>query len=67
MTFACQATGAAPLMYTWMHDGVDMAAKKERLVVDVKRGSSGQYSCRVKNDFGSTTSNSATLTVGKCC
>ena len=67
VTFECQATGAVPLIYSWMHDGVDMPArKKSTLVVTVKKDSRGQYSCRVQNDFGSTTSNAATLTVGKC-
>lgn len=65
--FECQATGATPLLYTWLHEGVVIPAKNQRsLEINVRRDSKGKYSCRVQNDFGSTTSNSATLSVGKC-
>lgn len=66
MVFECQATGAAPLMYTWMHDGIDMPAKNQRrLEFVVNQWSKGEYSCRVENEFGSIKSDPAKLTVGK--
>ena len=64
--FECQATGAAPIMYTWMHDGVDMPDKHQRILVFVvHQWSKGEYSCRVENEYGSTNSGSAKLTIGE--
>lgn len=64
--FECQAIGATPLTYTWLHNGVDMPAKHEKkLELTVLKGSGGEYSCRVENEFGSRKCAPAKLTVGK--
>lgn len=66
VVFECQATGAPPLMYTWMHDGIDMPAKNHRILeIVVRQWSKGEYSCRVENEFGSSKSDPAMLTVGE--
>ena len=66
MIFECQATGAAPLMYTWLHNGVDMQNQNQRrLEFYVRRPNEGEYSCRVENEYGSKKSESARLTVGE--
>ena len=66
VVFECQATGAAPLVYTWMHDGNDMPARNQRrLEFVVHQRSKGEYSCRVENEFGNSKSDPAMLTVGE--
>ena len=66
MVFECQATGAAPLTYTWMRDGIDMPTMNQRrLEFVVHQWSKGEYSCRLENEFGSSKSDPAKLTVGK--
>ena len=66
VVFECQATGAPPLMYAWMHNGIDLPAKNQRrLEFVVHQRSKGEYSCRVENEFGSSKSDPAMLTVGE--
>ena len=67
VTFMCQATGATPLIYTWLHNGSEMipARNGKNLVLDVKKYLSGEYLCYVENEFGSMKSKSAKLVVGK--
>ena len=49
-----------------MHDGDDMPAKNQRtLEFVVCQWSKGEYSCRVENEFGSSKSDPAMLTVGE--
>ena len=67
VTVMCQATGATPLIYTWLHNGSKMipARNEKNLVLDVKKYLSGEYLCYVENEFGSMKSESAKLIVGK--
>ena len=66
VSFECQATGASPVMYIWMHNGVDLPAMNQRrLEFVVHQWSKGEYSCRVENEFGSSKSDPAMLTVGE--
>ena len=66
VVFECQATGAPPLVYTWMHDGNDMPARNQRRLEFVAhQRSKGEYSCRVENEFGSRKSDPAILNVGE--
>ena len=64
--FECQAIGATPLIYTWLHNGIYMPAKHEKkLEFIVLKSSGGEYSCCVENEFGSKKCAPAKLTVGK--
>ena len=67
VTFECQATGAAPLICTWLHNGNEIIpAKNERkLEFIVQKHKSGEYSCLVKNEFGSKRCAPVKLTVGE--
>ena len=67
MTFECEATGATPLRYTWLHNDSGMIPPKteRKLELDVRKNLAGQYSCYVENEFGSRKSDSATLLVGE--
>lgn len=67
--FECQATGAAPLMYTWLRDGINIPAQNGNILKfhvqkHGQRGP-GEYTCLVENEFGTKKSNSAKLTVGQ--
>ncbi len=69
--FSVSATGAGPLIYTWyrgaspLSDGADItgSASANLTIGNLQRSSSGDYSVVVTNDFGSVTSETATLTV----
>ena len=67
VVFECQATGAAPLTYNWLHNGREMTSFRNhmKLTFVVNSHSKGEYSCRVENEFGFKKSDSAMLTVGK--
>ena len=56
VTLKCKARGAPPLKYTWTCDGEGLRLPDSR-TVQLKVHGSGQYNCRVENEFGSCTSN----------
>lgn len=60
------ARGAGSLRYQWKKSGIDIpgATTTTLSFPNVQESSSGQYSVVVQNDFGSVTSNPATLIVG---
>ena len=70
VVFKCQATGAVPLMYSWLHNGVDIPDQHNMKLefIAQKHGphGPGEYTCIVENEFGKRKSESAKLTVGKC-
>jgi hypothetical protein len=71
VSFSLRATGAPPLVYQWLKDGISLSdggritgAKTASLSLDrAAWGDCGFYTCRVTNIAGSTTSNAARLTV----
>ncbi len=65
VVFSVTASGTAPLSYQWQKDGmdVDQANDASLTLVEVNDGSQGDYQCVVTNDFGTATSDSASLTV----
>lgn len=68
-TFAVSATstiaGTGPLTYQWLRSGTNLpgATSSNLTLVNVQPGDSGDYSVRVSNNAGSTTSAVAVLTV----
>ena len=65
--FSIGASGAGTLTYQWQRDGLDISGANSDsyatpTVTDADNGA--QYRCVVSNAFGSTTSATATLTVG---
>ncbi|HEY8227116.1 MAG TPA: PQQ-dependent sugar dehydrogenase, partial [Pyrinomonadaceae bacterium] len=65
-TFSVAASGAQPLSYQWLRDGVDIAGETSPTLTipNVTMDDSGaSFACVVSNEFGTVTSNSATLTV----
>jgi probable HAF family extracellular repeat protein len=62
-TFSVTATGTAPLMYQWRHDGVAIpgAVHPTLLITDVQSAHAGNYSVVVTNAAGSVTSAGAGL------
>ncbi|HNW08920.1 MAG TPA: immunoglobulin domain-containing protein, partial [Verrucomicrobiota bacterium] len=64
-TFSVGAGGAPPLFYQWRKDGVDLAGATASTLTlaDVQSAQEGIYSVVITNNFGSTLSSNATLTV----
>jgi uncharacterized protein (TIGR03382 family) len=65
-TFAVTASGSAPLSYQWQRDGSNISgatAASYTLSITEMSDDGATFRCRVTNDAGSATSNSATLTV----
>ena len=65
-TFSVSASGSPPLLYQWQRNQVDIpnANSSTLSVTNVQSSDNGaQFRCIVRNDFGSDTSASATLTV----
>jgi glucose/arabinose dehydrogenase len=65
-TFAVSASGVQPLSYQWLRNAVAISGATERTytISSVTSADNGALiSATVTNDFGSATSNSATLTV----
>jgi len=59
------ATGSQPLRYQWMRDGTDIPGATAAVhgIPSAQSSHEGAYACRVSNDYGEVTSDSATLTV----
>ena len=65
-TFSVTATGTAPLSYQWQKDGVDISAatgSSYTTPAATLADDGAQFSCTVTNDYGSASSDPATLTV----
>ncbi len=69
--FTATATGSLPLSYLWLKNGTPLtngtgisgATSNSLTLTAVSTNSSGNYSLRVTNKFGASTSSAATLTV----
>jgi hypothetical protein len=64
-TFTVVASGSGSLAYQWQKDGTNIASATSAsyTIASVAATDAGDYACVVSNDYGSTTSNAATLTV----
>jgi len=70
-TFTVTASGTEPLSYQWQKDGVNLSdggdisgATTDTLqIANCESSDEGNYRCVVTNDYGSDTSNAASLTV----
>jgi glucose/arabinose dehydrogenase len=64
-SFSVTATGTAPLAYQWRRNGVNIpgANSTSYTISSVTTANAGNYSVVVSNEYGSATSNTATLTV----
>jgi hypothetical protein len=66
VSFTVQAIGSGPLLYQWYQDGIDLPGQTNRTMVltDVSQiDQSGSYYVTVSNEFGSTNSATAQLTI----
>ena len=66
-TFSVTATGTAPLSYQWYKDGraISGATGSSYTIGSAKKSDEGSYYVIVRNNAGSVTSNTVTLTVNK--
>lgn len=66
VTFSVVADGSAPIAYQWLQNGNDIpnAAGTSYTINPIKLESAGNYSVRVSNGFGATTSTPVALTIG---
>ncbi len=67
VTFEVEATGTEPLSYQWQKDWADVsvtATQKSYTIQGLKQTDEGNYRCVVTNQFGTASSNNATLTIG---
>ena len=64
-TFNVSASGATPLNYQWRKNAIAISGANSSgyTIASAQPADAGQYSAVVTNSFGSTTSNSASLTV----
>jgi hypothetical protein len=64
-TFTVVASGSGSLAYQWQKDGttITSATSASYTIASVAATDAGDYTCVVSNDYGSATSNAATLTV----
>lgn len=65
VTFTVTATGTAPLAYQWLFNGVPIAGATSATLsfVSAQSTNAGDYSVRISNSIGTSTSVPATLTV----
>jgi probable HAF family extracellular repeat protein len=65
LTLNVSASGTPPLSYQWRHAGTNIpgATATSYMIANAQDDDLGLYSVRVSNDFGSATSNDATLEV----
>lgn len=65
VTFTVRATGAPPLVFQWLHDGIPMpdAVTAELTLSTVTASDAGTYEVIVSNDAGVVTSTAALLAV----
>lgn len=65
VTFNVSASGATPLTYQWMKSGVNISGANGSAytISNTQPSNAGQYSVKVTNSYGSTTSNTVSLTV----
>lgn len=64
-TFSVTATGAEPLSYQWYKDGtaIERATEAEYTVDGATSADAGEYTVHVTNEYGTTISDAALLTV----
>ena len=64
-SFSVSVSGSLPLNYQWRKNGADIAGATAAsyTINNVQPSHAGQYSVRITNSYGSTTSNNAQLTV----
>jgi cyclophilin family peptidyl-prolyl cis-trans isomerase len=62
-TFQVVATGASPLIYTWLREGIELAGATNSSLTVSNADTSANYNVVVSNRFGSVTSVVARLTV----
>ena len=64
-TFSVTATGAEPLSYQWYKDGtaIELATEAQYTVADATSDDVGEYRVHVTNEYGTTISDAALLTV----
>ncbi|MEO8018019.1 MAG: PQQ-dependent sugar dehydrogenase, partial [Pseudomonadota bacterium] len=64
-TFSVSASGTAPLQYQWQRNGVNIAGANSATytLTTTANDNGASFRALVSNDFGSATSNAATLTV----
>jgi glucose/arabinose dehydrogenase len=64
-SFTVSATGAMPLSYQWRKNGTNItgATSSTYTIAHTVAGDAGQYSVKVTNSYGNTTSTNAVLTV----
>jgi PKD repeat protein len=65
VSFTVTAAGSPPLSHQWLKDGleIDGATAPAYAIPSVSEADAGVYRCLVVNDYGSVTSEAATLTV----
>ena len=65
VTFSVTASGTEPFSYQWQKDSVDIDGADEALyaIASVTLDDAASYQCIVTNDYGTITSNAATLTI----
>ncbi|MGZ5569316.1 MAG: immunoglobulin domain-containing protein, partial [Limisphaerales bacterium] len=65
VNFSVNATGTAPLTYSWQHDGVPIggASNASFSITNAQMSNTGSYSVIVTNSFGSITSSNAALSL----